>query len=43
MYEVWRMMNAVQSSPVIGVLGWKDFYSTSIEISLPIILYLHST
>ena len=29
--------------PLIGVLGWKDSYSTSIEISLPIILYLYST
>ena len=28
---------------MIGVLGWKDFYSTLIQISLLIILYLHFT
>ena len=37
------MMNAVLNSPLIGVLGWKDFYKTSIEISLFIILYLNLT
>ena len=36
------IMNAVQSSPLIGVLGWKDSHNTLIEINLPIILYLYS-
>ena len=35
------MMNAVQGSLLIGVLGWDDFHRMLIEISLPIILYLH--
>ena len=37
------MMNIDQNSLLIGVLGWKDFHSTLIEISLLIILYLHFT
>ena len=36
-------MNTVQSLFLIGVLGYKDSHSTSIENSLPITLYLHFT
>ena len=34
----WCMKS--RSPHLIGVLGWDDFHRTSIEISLPIILYL---
>ena len=37
------MINEIKSSPLIGVLGWDGSYRTSIEISLPIILYLYFT
>ena len=37
------MMNIVKNTSLIAVLRWKDFHSTLIEISLPIILYLFYT
>ena len=43
MYEVWKMMNKIESLPLIEVLEWDNFHKTLIEISLPIILYLHFT
>ena len=41
MYKVWKMMNTVWNSSLIEVLGCKNSHSTSIEISLPITIYLH--
>ena len=43
--DVWSLEDDEYSLEftLIGVLGWKDSYSTLIEISLPIILYLFYT
>ena len=34
------MINEVKNLHLIRVLGWDNFYRTSIKIHLPIILYL---
>ena len=38
--DVWGLKDD-EHSLEFGVLGWKDFYNTLIEISLLIILHLH--